>query len=195
MIIFSRLSMHPRDLLVGMQRDGMNDATSAFLAYRSYPSLERQRSGQYPTWNPYSMCGRPWVGNPQASAHYPINWCFHLFPAATTLSWLMVAHHLWGGIGLFFLCRTYGLRVEASSLGAIVFLGAPFLTAQTGEGHFNQICVAAWLPWALVAFERWRHCRPAGTLLLSCVLAVSTSLWSHPGGFLSGNHPQLLRLR
>jgi hypothetical protein len=169
---FGRLTLHPGDLLVGVQRNGRNDLTDAFLAYRQFPKAATNHFGQGAAWNPFSMWGRPWVGNPQSALNYPLYWLTDRISWSTSLGWLMVFHHFWGGLGVFFLCRTYGL-VRGALVGGTVFLLAPYYVAHTGEGHLNQVVLVAWLPWALLAFERLRQARPGGVPLLALMLGLS----------------------
>lgn len=51
-------------------------------------------------------------------------------------------------------------------------MAAPYLMAQVGEGHFNQVCLAAWIPWAFLAYEILRAGSQWGVLCLSIVLAM-----------------------
>lgn len=172
-VVFGPLCIHPTDILVGVQRGGRNDLTAAFLANRDFSSRTGWLSPGTAAWNPYSMFGRPWLGNPQAALHYPINWLAFLLRSPSSLGWLMVAHHLWAGLGLYALCRFYRLSACPSLLGGIVFLAAPYLLAQTGEGHVNQIFLVAWIPWAWLAFEQWRRQATPSVPLLIGILALT----------------------
>lgn len=170
--VFQQLSRHPGDLLVGPQAGGKNDLVTAFLAFRTFPSVAWERFGQFPFWNPYSQEGRPWLGNPQAAMFYPPNWICLFAPSPATLSWLMVLHLWWAGLGAYLLCRRGGCSWAASVLGGTIFLAAPYLVAHTGEGHYNQICVAAWIPWAIWAYERMRLSERGRTWGLVLVLGM-----------------------
>jgi hypothetical protein len=169
---FHMLVLHPNDLLVGPQHGGNNDLTAHFIAARNFPNLSQQ-SGQLPLWNPSTLGGAPYCGNPQSALFYPPNWIYYFASPQTTISWLLVLHQFWGGVGMYFLCRRYECARIASVGGGIVFAAAPYLMAHTGEGHYNQICVVSWFPWALLAFERFRHGRAGGTALVAMVLALS----------------------
>ena len=173
LVIFGPLSLHPGDLAVGPQRSGRNDLNTAFLAYRSYPGVAWSRFGDGPYWNPYSMCGRPWVGNPQAALYYPPNWLPRIFSNSAMASWLLVLHHCLAGVGVFFLCRHFGLRPGGSLIGGISFLAAPYLIAHTGEGHWNQVCLVAWVPWTMLSFEKLRQARPRALPFTATLLALT----------------------
>jgi hypothetical protein len=169
---FQILAAHPNDLLVGPQHGGNNDLTAHFLASRGFPN-SAQEAGQAPLWNPNTLGGAPYCGNPQSALFYPPNWIYYFADPQSTISWLLVLHHLWGGVGMYVLCRRFECARVGSLTGAIVFAAAPYLMAHTGEGHYNQICVVSWFPWALLAFERLRCGRAGGTALVAVVLALS----------------------
>ncbi|HBL47449.1 MAG TPA: hypothetical protein DDZ90_29105, partial [Planctomycetaceae bacterium] len=73
---FFPLLSHPSDVLVGIQNQGYNDTTSAFIAFKNYQKICWEQFQQFPYWNPYSLLGMPWLGTPQSSLFYPGNWLF-----------------------------------------------------------------------------------------------------------------------
>ncbi len=170
---FHQLVRHPGDLLVGPQRDGANDLTSYFIASRNYPRLCWDKFGQWPLWNPFSSAGVPFVGNPQAAIFYPPNWPCWWLDARDVLSWKLVGHHVFAGIGVYLLCRRFGFDWFSGLVGGVCFLAAPTLIAQTGEGHYAQVCSAAWMPWAFLCYERFRGGEPRAIAGLAAVLAMS----------------------
>ena len=72
--VHHRLVLHPTDLLVGTQHQGRNDLTSAFLTFQSFPRTLSERTGEWPWWNPSTLGGTPFFGNPQPALLYPPNW-------------------------------------------------------------------------------------------------------------------------
>ena len=170
---FWMLVLNPAGLLVGPQRGGGNDLTAFFWAAHSVPRLSVARYGEYPLWNPYLGTGAPWYGNPQSACWYPPNWVLLLCDAGPALCWLMLAHQWWAGLGTFLVCRRWGFGVVSSLLGGSLFLAAPYYVAQMGEGHYAQICVLSWVPWAMLAYEGFRTQPSRGWPWVTLVLAVS----------------------
>ncbi len=170
---FHPLVRQPRGILVGPQNGGLNDLTWYFIAWRNYPRICLDRFGQPPWWNPYSSCGVPYAGNPQAGLLYPPNWLCWWFDARDVLSWMLVGHHWLAGVGTYVLCRRYGFQSTSSLLGGVAFLAAPYLVAHSGEGHYAQVAAVAWMPWALWAYERLRAGARGGVAGLAAVLAIS----------------------
>ena len=168
---FQMLATDPTGLLVGPQDDGNNDVTRQILAFRNYQRTAWQ-AGQLPTWNPDGLTGIPWWGNPQSALFYPPNWLFLFLAAESAISWLIVAHHWWAGLGAYVLCRRFGWHRSSALLAGIAFLASPYYIANTGEGHYNPVCLVAWLPWAFLLFERFRRGERGGLPGLAVVFAT-----------------------
>lgn len=100
-------------------------------------------------------------------------WICAVVDSKRAVSWLLVAHHWWAGLGTFVLCRRYGFRWSAALLAGIAYLAAPYYVAGTGEGHYNQSCLVAWVPWAFLLVERLRSGQRGGVVGTSIVLALA----------------------
>ena len=172
-ICFWPLCSHPADLLVGPQRAGQNDVTSNILAFRWYHGVCLFRSTQSLSWNPFSLGGTPWLGNPQTAMFYPPNWLYALVDSRLAVSWLMVAHHWLAGLGTYLLCRRYGLAWSAGAFAGIAFMAAPYYVANTGEGHYNPVCLMAWVPWAFLCVERLRAGQRGGVVGTALILTLA----------------------
>jgi hypothetical protein len=152
---FHKLARHPDEVLVGPQKRGHNDLIDYFLPSREF-AAKSVRDGEWPFWNASLCLGVPVTGNPQSALDYPPNWLTLAIPPQYSLSWLLVAHHLFAGLGVYFLARRHRCSWGSGVLGGVVFLAAPYLVAQSAEGHFPQICAVAWAPWAFLAYESLR---------------------------------------
>jgi hypothetical protein len=189
---FARLGAQPRALIVDgerpsidhAQRDDLrpvgNDVTFSFLPRYLQVSELVERTGRLPLWDRAGFGGRPLVGNPQGGLFYPPVWLAWLVRAPAALGWLTVGHLLWGGVGVYVLTRGLGVGRWPATVAAGCFEAAPYLLAQTTEGHYPHVWAASWYPWAFWAFGRHRRGCPWGTLLLPPILALA---------FLTG-HPQ-----
>ena len=169
---FVELLRNPNDLLTGRHDGGRNDITTAFVGFRVFLNNPICEFGQLPYWNPYSLTGIPWSSNPQSSLYYPGNWLFLLFDGIPLISWVLVAHHWLAGAGMYFLCRRYRFAWPAALFGGAAFAATPYLIAQSVEGHYNQVCMVAWFPWALLCFERLRSGQRAAVPLMACVISL-----------------------
>ena len=169
---FVELLRNPNDLLTGRHFGGRNDMTHAGVGYRVFPNTPIREFGQLPFWNPYSLTGIPWYSNPQSSLFYPGYWLFLLFDGIPLISWLLVAHHWFAGVGMYFLCRRYRFSWLAALFGGSAFAATPYLIAHSAEGHFPHACLIAWFPWAFLCFERLRCGQRGAVPLLACIISL-----------------------
>ncbi|WP_417383771.1 YfhO family protein [Gimesia sp.] len=172
-VCFQSLISHPSDVLVGIQNQGYNDTTSAFISYKEYQKTSWEQFGQPPYWNPYSLLGMPWLGSPQSSLFYPGNWLFFFVNAISAISWSLVLHHWWAGLGAYLLGRKYKLSFFSALLSGIVFLAAPYFVAKTGEGHFTSVTQIAWFPWILYGYELLREGSRKAVPLLAILISLA----------------------
>ncbi len=169
---FSDLLLHSGDVLTGIHRGGQNDLTEWFIRSSEF-STGSSTNHEWPLWNPFLAMGQPHVGNPQSALYYPPNWLFPLFDIPVFLSWLLVVHHLSAAFGCLVLGRNWGLRWSSSVLSGVGFGLAPYLIAQTAEGHYAQIAAIAWIPWTFVAYERFRQRGGLNWIPISACLSLS----------------------
>ncbi|MCA9016303.1 MAG: hypothetical protein KDA77_13305, partial [Planctomycetaceae bacterium] len=172
-LCFQILTVHPTDVLVGPQDQGHNDTTNIFIALKNYQKDSLQQHHQFPVWNPYSLLGMPWLGNPQSSLFYPANWIFYFSNALTTISWMMIVHHWWAGWGAYLLGRKYQLNFFSSLLSGIIFLAAPYFVAKTGEGHYTSVTQIAWFPWILYGYELLVEGRKKAIPVLTILISLA----------------------
>jgi hypothetical protein len=99
--------------------------------------------GELPLWNPYSHCGTPFLA--QMGAWYPPTWICLLLPLPWAENLSMLAHLVWGGLGMYWLTRRWGVGGFAAGFAgmAYVFNGVILSCLLWG----NYIAALAWLPW------------------------------------------------
>jgi hypothetical protein len=170
--------MQPDGLLLGVHADGQNDLTLQFLRFRDTPAELLRQSGDsgIAYWDPHLGLGMPVHGNPQMAMFYPPNWLCFAFGAATTVSWLLVAHMFFAGLGTWVLARSVGLTPLSSLLAGSIAIAAPYCVAHLAEGHVAQIAAVSWVPWILFSFERFlasdgRHWKAVSVCLMMSFLA------------------------
>jgi hypothetical protein len=109
--------------------------------------------GQLPLWNPYSHCGVPYLA--QMGQWYPPAWLCYFLPLPWAENFSMLAHLWFGGFGMFWLLRRWGIGNFAASFAgfAFVFNGVTLSCLLWG----NYIASLAWLPWVVgCVMESWR---------------------------------------
>ncbi len=137
---------------------------------------EALQQGRLPFWNPYLFSGLPLAANPQAQLFYPLGVLAAFWPLTLALSWDMLFHLCWAGLGAALLARRAGLRPASAWTAAALYALSPFVVYRVVEGIPTLLAALAWVPWCWLA---WSSGRPA---LLGGVWALQ---------LLSG-HPQFL---
>jgi hypothetical protein len=110
------------------------------------------RAGELPLWNPLVGNGAPLLANYQSALCYPPNWLHFLLAPAHAMSWLMVLHVLWAGLGMWFYARQIGLRTWPRLVSALSFMLSGYLVSRLGFPSIGS--TLPWLPWTLWATER-----------------------------------------
>ncbi|MFO7609873.1 MAG: hypothetical protein R6X35_11885, partial [Candidatus Krumholzibacteriia bacterium] len=106
--------------------------------------------GTYPLWNPYLFAGMPSFGS--------LAYIRFLYPPSLVLdtlqrhlgfaplTWLL-AHLLFGGLGMAWLLSRWKLPVAALLAGAVAWLLLPKVVAWGVHGHGSKLGAAMYLPW------------------------------------------------
>jgi Bacterial membrane protein YfhO len=107
--------------------------------------------GELPLWDAYEGYGLPLWADPASQVAYPTTWLNLLLLPHVVYKVVVLGHALWAALGVFVLLRRAGLARVSASVGAIAFAcSGPIVSAGTLTHH---LCGAAWIPWALWAFE------------------------------------------
>lgn len=107
--------------------------------------LLTQNPGMLPSWNPFSFCGAPLVGDPQFQIFYPPAMVYRFLSPASAQGWFILLHWWLAATGMYSLLLRQGMSPSAAVVGALSFtLGLHSfmltLTAPTMAGW-------AWIPW------------------------------------------------
>jgi hypothetical protein len=129
------------------------DALASYFPYllRSFRPVSSQIAGP---WDPTVLTGLPESHSPYGIYYLPTILLYVLFPPAQALSLGLVFHHAWAGFGAYLLVRTCRLSRAAAWLAGIAFGFGGFMVFH--RGHVPIHYSAAWLPWILWGFERFR---------------------------------------
>ncbi len=135
---------------------GDNEAAISFAAV----GKQALAHGSYPLWNPYLFSGMPSFGSLAYTPYiYPVNFVIGLLRRALFLpesTWLLF-HTLLTGVGTYFLLRDRGVRAAAATAAGVLMMWMPNLVAVGANGHGSQACAVAYMPLALLFWDRvWR---------------------------------------
>jgi len=104
----------------------------------------------YPLWNPYLFLGMPTFGS--------LTYTRFVYPPGEVLTFLqdhlgfppltwLLAHLLFGGLGMYWLLGRWRLSTASRLLGAALWLMFPKVTAWAAFGHGSKLATAMYLPW------------------------------------------------
>ena len=123
--------------------------------YQMHPDMlfvrDALRSGDLPTWNPFSGGGEPLLASQQHAMFSPFNWLASIAPFWQSLEWLAFLKLLAAGLGLYLLLVSLGLRRSPAILGGVAFMLSAPLINWLSHPHVNVYVV---VPWLLLAAER-----------------------------------------
>ena len=105
-------------------------------------------AGQLPHWNPYILCGVPFLANPQNSVFYPFTLIFLVLPATYGFAVVSALHSALLGFFSYLLGRALGLSFWGALLAGIAagFAGIPIKQIEFPE----MAAGFAWTPLALL---------------------------------------------
>ena len=104
--------------------------------------------GRLPLWTPDLQAGFPIFAEGHIAALYPPNLLlYRLLPTPLALSYLLLFHLAWLGIGGYVFTRLSGLRIPSALLMGFSLSFGGFALAHIQ--HYTLLATAAWLPWLL----------------------------------------------
>jgi hypothetical protein len=102
------------------------------------------RGGHLPRWNPYQLCGIPWLATLQGGFFYPPHVLYLVLPGPLALATSGLLHLLLTAGGMALFCRRAGLGQAAAALAAVLFV----LRGRVPHQLFfpTSLETIAWLP-------------------------------------------------
>ena len=173
-----------RSALFGGEQFAFRDA--AHYYYPLYAKVQAEwDAGRVPLWDPSENAGMPLLGNPTAAVLYPGKLIYAALPYAWAARLYAVAHSALAFAGMVALMRSWGASRAGSAIAALGFtFGGPVVFQ-----YCNIIFLvgAAWLPWGLLAVDRWlRLGRPLALPALAVVLAMQVLGGDPESAYLTG---------
>jgi len=176
---FGALVVHPSHTLYADH----SDLIALHVPWETFLARAWRESGELPLWNPLQFAGLPFVHDVQAAISYPPHWIFRGIGdsgVGPALSWLIVAHVILAGWGMFAYARTTGLAPTAAIVSALGFMFAgKWQLHLTLAGHYAFVGLA-WLPWALLGLDSALRNRSLGAATWAGVAFGMLALSTHP---------------
>ncbi len=141
-----------------------------------YPQYESAgaalRTGQLPLWNPYQLCGHPWLATLQGGILYPFHAIYAFVPTWAGMALSSLVHLAIVALSTAILARRLGLSSWAALLAGALFCMQGSLPAQTSVP--NLLEAATWLsPGAVAVTTIVAGRRARGVALLAFCLGAS----------------------
>ncbi|MEE9607164.1 MAG: YfhO family protein [Myxococcota bacterium] len=146
------------------------------LYAQSYPmssyGFKLLGSGAIPFWNPYQLCGAPFLAEPLTGLFYPANLVYLLFETGAAAEVSLVMHLLLGGLGMWALGRALGFTSAGALASATTFIWSGFVFSRIHQPTLlSGVC---WLPATLFLVEK--SLRGSRSASWGLVLAIACQL-------------------
>jgi len=130
------------------------DSVGQYWVFRDF-ATRSLRGNTLPLWNPYQLCGTPFIANNLSAVYYPGN-ILHLFLGTDrAVGWSAALHLLLAATFTYFLMRRLGHSQWASTLAGLVY---GFSMWQITWLHLPPfVATSAWLPALCLSMLRLRE--------------------------------------
>ena len=173
-IIFlgSLVAWFARDMIWGGKVPFFRDLSTYFYPLR-FILAESALLGELPLWNRHLAMGFPILADVQLGIFYPPHLFFYVLSLFDAVAVTYVFHYFVSAFGAYLLWRHWDYCRYQAMIGAILFtLGGTTISLINLLNHFQS---AVWLPWCVLAWERFLCKESWGRFLLvvgACVMQL-----------------------
>jgi hypothetical protein len=139
---------------------------------------ERLRAGVVPLWNPYVLCGIPWLGTLQGGTFYPLHVFYGLLPLHVAFAVVGVLHLLLAALATAAFVRRLGLGVAAAGLAAVAFTMRGEVPSALEATYMLE--TITWLPVGAVALVDLVRCPGRRPIALLAAATAASCLAGYP---------------
>lgn len=134
-----------------------------------------------PLWTPFQVLGKPLAADPLAGVFYPPNWLLRRLPFPLGYNASLALHHALAAAGMYALLRARRVAAGPAAFGGLLFgFGGLFVAF---DNMLNAVQSSTWLPWTLLAFDRWCAARRRAALAGTAAGIALTLLGGMPEVF------------
>lgn len=130
---------------LGGEVAGYDDARTQWYPWRAY-AAKWMGDGVLPLWNPYILCGTPFLGNVQSALFYPPNALFLLMPVHLAARASVLLHVTLSLIFMYLLAKALGSGRAGAAIAAMVFTFGAAQLLRVPAGHWGVTCAIPWMP-------------------------------------------------
>ncbi|MBI4457069.1 MAG: YfhO family protein [Acidobacteria bacterium] len=133
------------------QNANLSDSLQQFYPYLCF-FRDQVRSGHFPLWNPYVLCGTPFLANMVSAVLFPVSWLVLLLPPETFFEWSAFLKLFLAGLGIYILARkSLHVRPLTAWCTAVAYCFCGYNIYFLG---FPNTYVTMLLPWCLLTLDR-----------------------------------------
>ena len=130
---------------------------SGDLFVEHYPmavlAAEWMRAGSIPLWNPFQLCGQPFLASLIYGIFYPLNLFQLLLPTPLALEVTLILHLFAAGVFMYLYGRVIQLGRPAAVTAGAVYMLSGFLICQAVWSP-PAFAATAWVPVAFIGLEK-----------------------------------------
>jgi hypothetical protein len=123
------------------------------------------RDGTIPLWNPFQLCGYPFLATVIYGVLYPFNVAYLFLPTHVAIEATIVLHIFAAGLFMYLFTRGIPLGRPAAFSSATIFMWSGILSYRAGWFP-PALASAVWLPLAFLAIDRIFERRSLGSSML-----------------------------
>lgn len=142
--------------------DGVIDLRNIDLYTAHYPmtryGFEALAAGRLPLWNPFALCGQPFLATYYTGLFYPANALYLVLPVEVGTEVSVVLHMLLAGAGTFALARRLGAGSLGALCGGLTYMWSGWLVTMTNQP--TGLAAESWMPITLLLVDRVLEGRP-----------------------------------
>ncbi len=142
LVLFGDVLFSGKDLVLSSQN---TDLYLHFVSWRKF-AFDQLKQGHLALWNPFYLCGTPFLGGFESAILYPLNWVYLFLPINLAINIGIVSHLFLAGLFTYVWVIRRGLDPMAGFLAGCIFMfsGPHFLHVYAG--HLPNLCAIAWIP-------------------------------------------------
>jgi membrane protein YfhO len=123
-----------------------------FFYFANAFSAQSWLQGEVPHWNPYVMCGYPFLAEGQSGVFYPLSVLFVLFGTGLAINLFIASHVILGGWFYYGYLRFFGVqRFAGVTVACVLCYSSLFLS----RIHCGQLNVLSSLTWGIAILFCW----------------------------------------
>ena len=169
-----------RDFIFSGRMFSSFDMIYAGVFFRSFLVKHVMALGDIPKWNPYILCGIPYIGAIHGDIFYPLSFLKFFLNIPRAVGWTFIMHIFLAGLFAYAAARELRLSRPASGLAGAAYMFSGWLNSLVKPGHDSKLYVTALLPLLILFLHRAFRKQPLLNYTMVGVVLGCIILSPHP---------------